>query len=236
VSIVSEGDRNREDRPVEASPYAGAWREWDERYADLAIGKRNWQLAAGGLLIMGMILAGGIVWQSGRSKYIPYVVEVDRLGYGLTVPQPLTAVSVADVTVRMERYEVATFIRQAREVSSDPQVEQQMLNSLLAHARGAADRFLDEYYHADTAHNPFQIAQKQTVSVQIDSILQLSSKSYQVRWTEQARDLNGAATGAPRHWEAQLQTEIAPPASDDAIVINPLGFYVNQISWTEQQS
>src|ERR1700736_6816546 len=76
-------------------------------------------------------------------------------------------------------------------VSSDPQVEQQQLNSLLAHARGAADRFLDEYYHSDTAHNPFQIAQKQTVSVQIDSILQLSSKSYQVRWTEQARDLNG---------------------------------------------
>jgi type IV secretory pathway TrbF-like protein len=236
VSIVSEGDRNREDRPVEASPYAGAWREWDERYADLAIGKRNWQLAAGGLLIMGLILAGGMVWLSGRSKYIPYVVEVDRLGYGLTVPQPLTAVSVPDVTARMERYEVAAFIRQAREVSSDPQVEQQMLNSLLAHARGAADRFLDEYYHADTAHNPFRIAQKQTVSVQIESILQLSSKSYQVRWTEQARDLNGAAIGAPSHWEAQLQSEITPPASDDAIVSNPLGFYVNQISWTEQQS
>ena len=41
------------------------------------------------------------------------------------------------------------FIREARAVSSDPQVEQQMLNSLLAHARGAADHFLDEYYHAD---------------------------------------------------------------------------------------
>ena len=107
---------------------------------------------------------------------------------------------------------------------------------MLAHARGAVDRFLDEYYHVDTAHNPFQIAQKQTVSVQIDSILRLSSKSFQVRWTEQARDLNGAAISAPSHWEAQLQTEIAPPRSDDTIVSNPLGFYVDQISWTEQQS
>jgi transcriptional regulator with XRE-family HTH domain len=44
------------------------------------------------------------------------------------------------------------------------------------------------------------------------------------------------AGAAPRHLEAQLQTEIAPPASEDAIVSNPLGFYVNQISWTEQQS
>jgi type IV secretion system protein VirB5 len=219
-----------------ANPYVQGWREWDERYADLVVGKRNWQLAAGGLLIMGLILAGGMVWLSGRSKYIPYVVEVDRLGYGLTVAQPLTPASVPDVTARMERYEVATFIREAREVSSDPQVEQQQLNSLLAHARGAADRFLDEYYHVDTAHNPFQIAQKQTVSVQIDSILRLSPKSYQVRWTEQTRDLNGAAIGAPNHWEAQLQTEITPPAADDAIISNPLGFYVDQISWTEQQS
>jgi type IV secretion system protein VirB5 len=219
-----------------ANPYVQGWREWDERYADLVVGKRNWQLAAGGLLIMGLILAGGMVWLSGRSKYIPYVVEVDRLGYGMTVAQPLTPASVPDVTARMERYEVATFIREAREVSSDPQVEQQQLNSLLAHARGAADRFLDEYYHVDTAHNPFQIAQKQTVSVQIDSILRLSPKSYQVRWTEQTRDLNGAAIGAPNHWEAQLQTEITPPASDDAIISNPLGFYVDQINWTEQQS
>jgi type IV secretion system protein TrbF len=219
-----------------ANSYAEGWRAWDERYADLVVGKRNWQLAAGGLLVVSVILAAGIVWLSSHSRYVVYAVQVDKLGYALTQAQPLTPATAPDVVDRMERYEVATFIREAREVSSDPQVEQQQLNSLLAHAHGAADRFLDEYYHADTVHNPFQIAQKQTVSVQIDSILQLSSKSYQVRWTEQARDLNGVATGAPSHWEAQLQTEIAPPASDAAIVSNPLGFYVNQISWTEQQS
>jgi len=219
-----------------ANSYAEGWRAWDERYADLVVGKRNWQLAAGGLLVVSVILAAGIVWLSSHSRYVVYAVQADKLGYALTQPQPLTPATAPDVVDRMERYEIATFIRESREVSSDPQVEQRMLNSLLAHTRGAADRFLDEYYHADTAHNPFQIAQKQTVSVQIDSILQLSPKSYQVRWTEQARDLNGVTNGAPSHWEAQLQTEIAPPRSDEAIVSNPLGFYVNQISWTEQQS
>ena len=136
----------------------------------------------------------------------------------------------------MERYEVASFIREARAVSSDPQVEQQMLNSLLAHARGAADHFLDEYYHSDTSHNPFQIAQKQTVSVQIDSILQLSAKSYEVRWTEQAArserrgdwcaDPLGGGTG---------DGDRAAARGRDAIVSNPLGFYVDRISWTQQQ-
>jgi type IV secretion system protein TrbF len=218
-----------------ANPYVQGWREWDERYADPVIGKRNWQLAAGGLLGLSLILAAGLVWLAGRSRYIPYIVEVDRLGYGLTVPQPLTPASVPDVTARMERYELAVFIREARSVSSDPQVEQQMLNALLAHARGAADRFLDEYYHSDPSNNPFQIAQKQTVSVQIDSILPLSAKSYEVRWTEVRRDLNGAVIGAPSHWEAELETEIVPPREAVAIESNPLGFYVDRISWTQQQ-
>jgi type IV secretory pathway TrbF-like protein len=111
-----------------------------------------------------------------------------------------------------------------------------MLNSLLAHTHGAADRFLDAYFHSDDfTHNPFKIAEKQTVSIQIESILQLSPSSYQVRWSEQQRDLNGVPIGAPTHWEAVLQTQIVRPNSDSAIISNPLGFYVTQISWTEQQ-
>jgi type IV secretory pathway TrbF-like protein len=204
-----------------ANPYVEARREWDERYADLVLGKRNWQIAGGGLLVLSLILASGLVWLISRSRYIPYVVEVDKLGYALTLPQPLSPASVPDVTARMQRY---------------AQVEHQMLNSLLAHVRGAADRFLDAYYHSDSfTHNPFKLAEKETVSIQIDSILQLSPNSYQVRWTEQRRDLNGVAVGVPTHWEAVLQTQIVPPNSDDAIISNPLGFYVTQISWTEQQ-
>ena len=106
----------------------------------------------------------------------------------------------------MQRYEVAAFIRNARSVTSDPQVEHQMLNSLLAHARGAADKFLDAYYHSDSfTHNPFKLAEKQTISTQIDSILQLSPASYQVRWTGAAarsewscdRSADPLGSGAP---------------------------------------
>jgi type IV secretion system protein VirB5 len=63
-----------------ANAYMQGWREWDERYADLVIGKRNWQLAAGGLLIVSIILAAGMVWLSGHSRYIVYAVQVDKLG------------------------------------------------------------------------------------------------------------------------------------------------------------
>src|SRR5260370_14964841 len=103
-----------------ANPYVEARREWDERYADLVLGKRNWQIAAAGLLALSLILASGIVWLTTRSRYIPYVVEVDKLGYALTVPQPLTPSAVPDVTARLEPYEIADFFPKARSGSHDP--------------------------------------------------------------------------------------------------------------------
>ena len=219
-----------------ANSYVQGWREWDERYADLVLGKRNWQIAAACSMAVSLVLAAGIVWQSARSRFVPYVVVTDRLGQAMTIPAPLTPASMPVVAARMEHWEVGAFIRDARSVSSDAAVEQERLAALHAHARGAADRFLDEYFHSDNfAHNPFQIARKQTISVRIDSILQLSSQSYQVRWTEEAHDLNGLAAGPPTQWEAVLQTEVQPPASSDEIVSNPLGFHVINITWTEQQ-
>ncbi len=32
---------------MDSNPYLEARREWDERYADLVLGKRNWQIVAG---------------------------------------------------------------------------------------------------------------------------------------------------------------------------------------------
>jgi type IV secretory pathway TrbF-like protein len=84
----------------------------------------------------------------------------------------------------MDRYEIVAFIDDARTVRIDPQLEHEMLNWLLVHTHGAAGKFVDEYYHSeDFAHNPFKIAEKRTISVQIDSILQVTPVSYQVRRT-----------------------------------------------------
>ena len=189
----------------------GGWRAWDERYADLAIGKRNWQLIAAACSIVSLVLAAGMVWQASRSRYLLYVVQVDKQGYALTQPQPLTAAAMPDLTARMERYEVAAFIRDARTVTSDPQVEHQMLNALLAHAtrrsRPIPRRLLPR---RQLQHNPFKLAEKQTVTIQIDSILQLSPKLPGALDGAAARSERGGE-GAPTHWEAVLQTEIVPP-------------------------
>jgi type IV secretory pathway TrbF-like protein len=212
------------------------WREWDERYSSHVIAKRNWQIVAAGSLCVSLVLAVGMVWQSARSRVVPYVVEVDRLGQAESFPVPLSPSSLPELVTGMERYEVAAFIRDARSVTTDPAVEKMRLDELHSRARGAADRYLDDYFHSDGfAHNPFKVAQKLTVAVKIDSILQLSTHSWQIRWTEQTRDLNGVADGQTTQWEAQIQTTMDVPTDADGVVTNPLGFEITNLVWTKQQ-
>src|SRR5271163_588346 len=92
---------------MEGSIYFKARQEWDERYADLVLGKRNWQITAAGMMAITLVLAFGMVWVSTRSKFVPYVVEVDKLGYAIGAPSALTENTSRISTDRMVRYERA---------------------------------------------------------------------------------------------------------------------------------
>ena len=50
-----------------AASINGARQEGDERYADLVLGKRNWQIAAAGSIGVSLILPAGIVWLSAKA-------------------------------------------------------------------------------------------------------------------------------------------------------------------------
>jgi hypothetical protein len=125
---------------MEGSVYLKARQEWDERYADLVLGKRNWQIAAAGLMVITLVLAFGMVWLSTRSRFVPYVIEVDKLGYALAAPSALTESTTQISSDRMVRYELAAFIRNAREVISDPAAEHQQIGQVYRRARGVKNR------------------------------------------------------------------------------------------------
>lgn len=141
---------------MSANPYVQGWRELDERYADLVLGKRNQQIAAGCSLLTSLVLAVGIVWLALRSRYVPYVVVTDRLGQTITIPKPLTPSSMPVVAAWMERWEIQAFINDARSVSIDPAVEQERssrwhraspVHRLGDHAPGEIRRINDHHVH-----------------------------------------------------------------------------------------
>ncbi len=210
------------------NPYVEARREWNDRYLDLVRARRWWQVAAVAELGLLGLLGGGLVALSLQHKTVPYVVEVDALGAATAIKSVDAAGRPTDD--RIVRYQLAAFIRGARTVMTDRAAMKRALDQVYAYARGPARTFLDDHYRAN---NPFEVAKTYTVSPAVTSLLQVSERSWQVRWDEEQRGLDGTLLGR-RHWEAVLTVETVPPTTADAIQVNPFGLYVTEIRWTKQ--
>ncbi len=66
------------------------------------------------------------------------------------------------------------------------------------------------------------------------SVLREPNGVYEVRWTETARDLNGDALSTT-HWRALLAVQLEAP-DPDKLLSNPIGLYVTEIDWSEEQA
>lgn len=212
--------------PEPETPYQRAGQLWDERIGSARVQARSWRLIAFGCLGLTSALSGGLLWQSLRSRVVPYVVEVDRLGEA-------RAVEPADRTYHPTDPQFAwflsRFIEDVRSVSLDPVLMR--ANWLSAYdfttKRGAV--FLGDY--ARTA-DPFAQVGERTVSVQVTSVVRASDTSFQVKWIETAFD-RGAPAGTA-HWTAILTVRMVPPTSADVLRRNPLGLYVDAIDWSRE--
>lgn len=201
-------------------------REWDDRYAGLASGKRNWQLAALGLLVVNGLLTAGLVHLASQSRVAPFVVEVDRLGQAVAFGP---AEPLRKTDERLIRYQLNLFIRDVRSVFSDAEVQKTVINRAYGHAKDGALGFLNDYFKRS---NPFLREAEGTVTVQVQSVLRLSAASWQVQW----RETQIATTGriaSETAWQAVLSVELTPPETTDLLLVNPLGLYVTEINWTQ---
>jgi type IV secretion system protein VirB5 len=207
------------------SPYLSARREWNERYGDYIARARNWRWAAFGAIAVSLVLAVGVAWQAAQSKVVPYVVEVDKLGDAVAVAR---ADRAAPTDMRVITAQLAAWIVDVRSVSSDPLAQKSALSRSYALTAATATIFLNDYYRQ---HSPF--GQPRTVAVSVDAVLPISQQTYQIQWSEDARDLQGRDL-ATTHWIASVTVAFDPPTDERGILSNPLGLYITGISWTQR--
>ena len=207
------------------TPYLSARREWNERYGDYIARARNWRWAAFGALAVALVLGVGVAWQAAQSKVVPYVVEVDKLGDAVAVTR---ADRAAPTDMRVIKAQLAAWIVDVRSVSSDPLAQKSALARSYALTAATATIFLNDYYRQ---HSPF--GQPRTVAVSVDAVLPISKQTYQIQWSEDARDLQGRDL-ATTHWIASVTVAFDPPTDERGILSNPLGLYITGISWTQR--
>ena len=210
------------------NPYLVARREWDERYGDQITRAKNWRTMAAVSGLVALVATSGVVWLSLRSHIVPFVVLVDSLS------RPIAsgiAEQASGTDARLKRASIFTWIENLRLVTSDGVAQRKAIDRVYAGiANGtAAQTFISDFYRAAP---PSKRAQTESVSVEVNSVLPTTDRTYEVEWQETTRDLYGAVKTTD-HWKGSFSVVINPPTDERQARVNPVGLYITTASWAK---
>ncbi|EKF40813.1 conjugal transfer protein TrbF [Nitratireductor indicus C115] len=214
--------------PEPVTPYQKAAQVWDERIGSARVQARNWRYMAFGCLILSASFASALVWQSARGTVVPWVVEIDRHGEARAVESAVADYRPTDPQVA---WHLARFIEQVRGLPSDPIVLRQAWLRAYEFTTDRGAVALNEYARSN---DPFTRVGRQQVSVEVSSVIRASPDSFRVAWAEQHYE-NGQLSRTER-WTAILTIVLQQPRTAERLRANPLGIYVNAISWSREMS
>lgn len=219
------------------NPYLAARRTWNDHLGAVVSQRQTWQVVGILSLLIALASVGGVIHLGSQSKFIPYVVEVDKLGQTVAAG-PLQAADQADP--RVIHAAVADWIGCARMVSPDVALQRKCVfkvYSMLA-ANDPATPKMNEWLNSSPDSSPFKRAEKEMVSIEIKTVIPQTPTTWQVEWVESTRDRQGVLRTAPVPWRALVTTyiaEITPSTTDEQLRNNPLGIYVRDYSWSRIQ-
>ncbi len=211
--------------PQPVTPYQKAAQVWDERIGSSRAQAHNWRLMALGSVVISLILAVILLWIGRARTTLPYVVEVDSRGGARAVGPAPEDYRPSDAQIA---FHLARFVENVRSLSIDPVVVRQNWLKAYDYASDRAAVTLNAY--AKEA-DPFAKIGRQSIAVEVTSVVRASASSFQVRWVEHV--FEGGAIKDTRSLTGLFTVVVAPPRTVDAVRKNPLGIYVHAFNWSE---
>lgn len=196
---------------------------WDNRFGNLVLARRNWQLLAVSLLALVFFETAALFLLGRQSKVVPYVVEVDKFG---AVANFGPAEQLRRVDERLVRSLLSHWIWNTRSVVADPSAQRVLITRSYAYLTQSAEGPVNQHLREN---NPY--ASDLHVQVQVESVLRLGEDSWQVEWAE-TRGAPGSSGARRSQWRAALRTELREIESADTLAENPLGLYITDVNWT----
>jgi type IV secretion system protein VirB5 len=178
-----------------------------------------------GSLVLSLILAALLLWVGRGASTIPYVVEVDPKGGTRAVGPAAEAYKPTDAQIA---FHLARFVDNVRSLSIDPVVVRQNWFKAYDFVTDKAAVTLNEYAREN---DPFAKVGRESVAVEVASVVRASDSSFQVRWLE--RTFEGGAPKDTRRLTGLFSIVLTPPKTVDAVRKNPLGIYVHAFNWSQ---
>jgi type IV secretion system protein VirB5 len=219
----------REPDEAKANPYARAALAWDDRIGSARVQARNWRWIAFGAMALALVSTTGAITLAVKKQVATYVVEIDKAG----MPSRITLASEPfHPDAAQVGYFVGELVRLVRERPLDPVVMRQQWTKAYEFLAGQAVSSMNEYAAGDTGLRSLPGEGAIARTVEIDSILQKSEGTYQVRWVETTY-----ANGVRRKREEYtglFQVRLLPPRDESDAFKNPIGVYITNFTWSRE--
>ena len=216
------------DTPQPVTPYQKAAQVWDERIGSARVQAQNWRLMALGSLSLSIVLAGILLWLGRTSAVIPYIVEVDPRGGARAVGPAAEVYKPSDAQIA---FHLTRFVESVRGLSIDPVVVRQNWLKAYDFVTDRAAVTLNEYAREN---DPFAKVGRQTIAVEVTSVVRASDSSFQIRWLE--RTFEGGAPVSSNRLTGIFSIVITAPRTVELVRKNPLGIYVHAFNWSQDLS
>jgi len=203
-------------------------RVWNERYGEYLGAANAWRKLALVCASTTALSVAGNIYQSYRSHLIPYVIEIGQLGMPVNAGFPNEA-SKADP--RILKALIGSFISDIRSVIADASAEKIGITRAFHFLREGdpAHATIVEFLTNDET-NPFKRAEITTITVQVNSALPITEKTWQLEWLEIERNRQGMETGKS-HMKAMLSIAMAETTDESVLAHNPIGLFITEVSW-----
>jgi type IV secretion system protein VirB5 len=211
--------------PEPVTPYQKAAQVWDERIGSARVQAHNWRLMALGSLGLSLILAVILFWIGRSAATTPYIVEVDPKGGARAVGPAAELYKPSEAQIA---FHLARFVDNVRSLSIDPVVVRQNWLKAYDFVTDRAAVTLNEYARDN---DPFAKVGRETVAVEVTSVVRASDASFQVRWLE--RNFEGGALKETKRLTGLFSIVLTPPRTVERVARNPLGIYVHTFNWSQ---
>lgn len=208
------------------TPWLRAGMAYEDTFLRLAAQVANWRMFAFFCLFIATIAVVGVVYIGAQSKYVPMLVEVDKLGRTLVV-RALTGDDAVTDSNRLVYREMFELIEHLRTVTTDVAANNSNLEKGFSRLTGAATGYVRTELRKAP---PNEVGTTKTVQIQVKTALRISDNTQQIEWEEHSFNFKGEETGVEK-WKATVGYKLAPPEAEEGIRINPIGFFVTDLNW-----
>jgi type IV secretion system protein VirB5 len=208
------------------APWIRAQQAYDDTFLRLAAHATNWRRFAMMVAMIATIAVGGVAYIGAQSKFIPFLIEVDKLSRTVAVRALDGSDAIKDPS-RLVYREMVDLMSSCRTVTTDISANNKNIHQCLVRLKGAARNYaITELRKAP----PNEVGATKTIQIDVKSAQLVSDSTWQIEWVEHSYSLAGVETKLET-WKAMVKYELKPSSEEKDIRENPIGFSVTDLNW-----